>query len=127
VSCAATSITSPSHPADRDAVVEVQRTRILIVDPFSLQASAREHQQLRIGGQLKSVERGGEEPVAPVVRKLQRPVAQLPVDVHDDVVKGRGAVLDGGIVERSFERAGVLRVNRRPRDGKRQRGDTERQ
>ena len=35
-----------AHPAERDAIVEEQRAGILFVDPPSLQAGAREDQQL---------------------------------------------------------------------------------
>jgi hypothetical protein len=46
-----------AHPAERDAIVEVQRARTLFVDQLALQARPREHQQLRVGWNLQCVER----------------------------------------------------------------------
>ena len=50
-----------AHPSERHAVVEEQRARILFANPLSLQAEAREDEQLRINGKLQGVERRRQE------------------------------------------------------------------
>ena len=75
-----------AHPAERDAVVEKQRSRILFADPLALQAGAREDEQLRIHRNLQRVERGPKESAAPVEREAHGPVPKLPVQAGDVVI-----------------------------------------
>ena len=60
-----------THPAERSAIVEVERARILFVDQLALQAVPREHQQLRVDRNLECVERRLQEPAAAFVRELE--------------------------------------------------------
>ena len=46
-----------THPAERDAIAEVERARILIVDQLALKAVLRIHQQLRVTRNLECFER----------------------------------------------------------------------
>src|SRR5262245_12541583 len=46
-----------ANPAERHAVVEEQRARVLLRNALALQADPREHQQLRIDRKLQRLER----------------------------------------------------------------------
>jgi hypothetical protein len=78
-----------SHPAERDAVVEEQRARILFADESSLQACTREDEQLRVHGKLQRLERRAEESTSALEGELKGSVLQLLVHVNDDIVQRR--------------------------------------
>ena len=59
-----------THPAERDAIVEVERTGILFVDQLALQAVPRKDQQLRVDRNLECVERRLQESAAAFVGEL---------------------------------------------------------
>ena len=46
-----------THPAERDAIAEVESARILLVDQLALKAVLRIHQQLRVTRNLECFER----------------------------------------------------------------------
>jgi hypothetical protein len=75
-----------AHPAERDAVVEKQRSWILFADPLALQAGAREDEQLRIRRNLQRVKRRPKKSAAPLEREAHRPLPKLSVHVGDVVI-----------------------------------------
>src|SRR5205823_2835939 len=103
-----------ADPAERDAVVEKQRARILLADPPSLQARPREDEQLRVHRKPQRVERRLQESAAAVERELQRTVLKLPVHVHDGVVQWSRRIRNRRVVGRSLEDAGMLGLDKRP-------------
>ena len=79
-----------AHPAERHAVVEEQRARILFANPLSLQAEAREDEQLRVNGKLSASSADCRKPLRLSNVKLKLPGLELPVHVHDHVVQWCG-------------------------------------
>ena len=114
------------HPTERHAVVEEQRPRVCLADAFGLEAGAREHQHLRVHGDLQRVERRLQIPAAAVELQLDGAVLQLLVDVHYEVPERGGRVGNRRVVGRPQEHSAALgghRAGHQHQDGQHGRGE----
>jgi hypothetical protein len=86
-----------AYPADRDRVVEIERAWIARVDPGRLEARLREHEQLRIDGDIE--------------RRQHRLEIAVPIVVGEPDLAGRQPIVEArNRVPGACGRVGDLRM-----------------